>query len=81
MLKNIDCEYFLELPYRSGSKEHPQSVFGAKVSKIFFLSEKFNFRAIKEANSLHGFVNVMNALVHFQRDMTLYKTKIIIKQN
>ena len=27
LLKNIDCEYSLELPRRGGSNEYPQSMF------------------------------------------------------
>ena len=40
LLKNIDCGYSLEPPYRGGSNEYPQSMFRAeiwKMSEFFYL--------------------------------------------
>ena len=31
---NIDCGYTLEPPWRGGSNEYPQSMFGAEIRKI-----------------------------------------------
>ena len=43
-LKNIDCGYSLESPWRGGSNVYPQSMFWAEIWKISeFLSENFRF--------------------------------------
>ena len=46
--KTIDCWYSLELPWRNGSNEYPQSIFKQKYEKCQkFLSENFYYLEVK----------------------------------
>ena len=35
--QNIDCGYSLELPWRGGSNEYPQSMFFSKIRRIMYI--------------------------------------------
>ena len=61
LLKNIDCGYSLEPPWRGGSYVYPQAMFWAEVWKIsdFFLSENFQFLVVKFSVYLIRHVFVM----------------------
>ena len=40
-LRNVDCGYSLETPWRGGSNVYPRSVIWANILKIYFFSDNF----------------------------------------
>ena len=61
LLQNIDCGFSLEPPCRGGSNVYPQSMFRAKIRKIYKKKPNENFPIVqlKNVHILHGQVFVM----------------------